>query len=128
MEYLGFPGGSDSKESACNTEDPGWISGSGRFPGEGTGYPRQYSCLENSMDIGAWRATVHGVTKSQARLSTYHTDTHTHTKQLITWSFSIRNVFFQGFPGGTVDTNPPANAGDTGSVLDPGGFHMLRSN
>ena len=70
MEYLGFPGGSGSKESACNTEDLGWIPGSGRSPGEGTGYPLQYSCLENSMDIGAWRATVHGVTKSQTRLST----------------------------------------------------------
>ena len=46
MEYLGFPGGSDSKESACNTEDLGWIPGSGRSPGEGTGYPLQYSCLE----------------------------------------------------------------------------------
>ena len=53
MEYLGFPGGSDSKESACNTEDPGWIPGSARSPGEGTGYPLQYSCLENSMDIEA---------------------------------------------------------------------------
>ena len=55
-----FPGGSDGKESACNVGDPGWIPGSGRCSGEGTGYPLQYSCLENSMDRGAWQATVHG--------------------------------------------------------------------
>ena len=44
------PGGSDGKESACNVGDSGWIPGSGRSPEEGTGYPLQYSCLENSMD------------------------------------------------------------------------------
>ena len=51
------------KESACNAEDPGWISGSGKSPGEGNGNPLQYSCLENSMDREAWQATVHSVTK-----------------------------------------------------------------
>ena len=61
-----FPGASDGKESACNAEDPGLIPGSGRSLGEGNGNPLQYSCLENSMDRGAWRATVHGVAKSQA--------------------------------------------------------------
>ena len=50
----GFPGGSDSKESACNVGDPGSIPGSGRSPGEGNGSPLQYSCLENSMDGEAW--------------------------------------------------------------------------
>ena len=60
---LGFPGGSDGKESACSVGDPGSVPGSGRCPGEGNGYPLQYSCLENSMDRGAWQATVHGVTK-----------------------------------------------------------------
>ena len=45
-------------------EDLGLISGLGRSPGEGNGYPLQYSCLENSMDMGAWRATVHGVAES----------------------------------------------------------------
>ena len=58
-------GGSEGKESACNVGDPGWIPGSGRFPGEGDGYPLQYSCLENFMDREDWRATVHGVAKSQ---------------------------------------------------------------
>ena len=60
-----FPGGSDSKESAWNSGDPGLISGLGRSPGEGNGYPFQYSCWEKSMDRGAWRATLHGVTKNQ---------------------------------------------------------------
>ena len=64
----GFPGGSDSKESACNTGvagDMGSIPGSGRSPGEGNGNSLQYSCLENPMDRGAWLATVHGVAKSR---------------------------------------------------------------
>ena len=60
----GFPGGSDSKELACNAGDPGLIPGSGRSPGEGNGNPPQYSCLGNPRDRGAWRVTVHGVTKS----------------------------------------------------------------
>ena len=58
------PGGSDGDVSACNTEDSGLIPGSGRFPGEGNGYPLQYSCLENSMDGGAWQPIVRGVAKS----------------------------------------------------------------
>ena len=65
---MGFPGGSDNKESACNVGDPGSIPGSGRSPGEVHGNPLQYSCLENPMDRRAWWATVHGVTKSQTRL------------------------------------------------------------
>ena len=59
----GFPGGSISKESACNTRDLGVIPGSGSFLGEGNGNPIQYSCLGNPMDIGVWWATVYGVTK-----------------------------------------------------------------
>ena len=58
-----FPGGSDSKESPCNAGDLGLIPGLGRPPGEGNGNPLQYSCLENPMDSGTWRATVHGVAK-----------------------------------------------------------------
>ena len=57
---MGFPGGSDGKESACNAGDPGSILGSGRSPGEGNGNPLQYSCLENPMDREAWWDTVHG--------------------------------------------------------------------
>ena len=59
-----FSGGSDGKESVYNTGDPGSITGSGRFPGKGNGNPLQYSCLENSMDRAAWRATVYAVLKS----------------------------------------------------------------
>jgi len=66
---MGFPGGSESKESACNAGDLGLISGLGRSPGEGNGYPLQYSCLENSMDKGAWWAIVYGVAKSRIQLS-----------------------------------------------------------
>ena len=62
---LGFPGGSDGEESACNVGDLGLIPGSGRSPGGGHGNPLQYSCLENLMDRGAWWATVHGVAESQ---------------------------------------------------------------
>jgi len=50
----GFPGGSDGKASACNMGDPGSFPGSGRSPGEGNSNPLQCSCLENSMDRGAW--------------------------------------------------------------------------
>ena len=57
----GFPGGSDGKKSACNAGDIGSIPGSRRFPEEENGYPLLYSCLENFMDRGAWRAIVHGV-------------------------------------------------------------------
>ena len=61
---MGFPASSDGKESVCNAGNPGLIPGSGRSPGGGNGNPLQYSCLENPMDRGAWRATAHGVTKS----------------------------------------------------------------
>ena len=64
-----FPGGSDGKESACNTGDLGLIPAWGRSLGERSGNPLQYSCLENSMDRGAWWTTVHGVTKSWTQLS-----------------------------------------------------------
>ena len=60
----GFPGGSDSKESACSVGDPGSIPGLGRSAGERNGNPVQYSCLENSMGRRAWQVTVHGVAES----------------------------------------------------------------
>ena len=68
---MDFPGGSDGKVSAHNAGHPGLIPGSGRSPGEGNGNPLQYSCLENSMDGGDWWTTVHGVAKSQTRLSDF---------------------------------------------------------
>ena len=65
----GFPGYRDGKESAHNVGDPVSVPGLRRSSGEGNGNPLQYSCLENCMDRGAWRATVHRVTKSQTQLS-----------------------------------------------------------
>ena len=63
------PGGSDSKESACNVGNLGLIPGSRRSPEEGNSYPLQCSYLGNSMDRGAWQATVHGVVKSRTQLT-----------------------------------------------------------
>ena len=65
--FIGFPCGSTGKESAHSVGDLGLIPGLGRSPGEGKGYPLQYSCLENSMDC-----IVHEVTKSQTWLSDFH--------------------------------------------------------
>ena len=72
--FLSFPCGSAVKESAYNVGDLGWILVLGRFPGEGKGYPLQYSGLQNSMDY-----TVHGVTKSRTQLSDLHSLTHSGT-------------------------------------------------
>ena len=81
MGRWGFPSGSDSKESACSAGDPvqslGWEDSSG----EGSGNSLQYSCLENPMDKGAWRATVHGVTESD--MTEQLTHIHTHNGQII---------------------------------------------
>ena len=68
MEKMGFPCDSTGKESACNVVDLGLIPGLGRSPGEGKGYPLQYSGLENSTDC-----TVHGVAKSRTQLNNFHT-------------------------------------------------------
>ena len=67
FDVWGFPGGSDGKESACNTRDTDSIPGLGRSSGEGNCY--SYSRLENSMDRGEWQAIVYGVVKSQTQLS-----------------------------------------------------------
>ena len=67
IHEFGFPGGSAGKESACNAGNLGSIPGLGRFPGEGKGYPLQYSGLGNSLDC-----IVHRVAKSQTRLSDFH--------------------------------------------------------
>ena len=66
-----LPGGSDGKASAYNVGEPGSMPGWGRSPGQGNGNPLQYSCLKNPLDGGAWWATVHGITKSRARLSDF---------------------------------------------------------
>ena len=68
---LGFPGSSDGKEYTCNAGDLSSVPGLGKSPGGGHGNPLQYSCLENSVDRGAWRATVHRFTKRGTRLSAH---------------------------------------------------------
>ena len=68
---MGFPGGLDGKESACNSGDLGSIPGLERFPGGGHGNPLQCSGRESPRDRGAWWATVHGVAKSWTQLSDY---------------------------------------------------------
>ena len=62
---MGFLGGSVGKESSCNAGDPGSVPGLERFPGEGNGNPLQYSCLENSVDRGAWWTKIFHILKWQ---------------------------------------------------------------
>ena len=80
VTLLGFPAGSDCKESACHAGDLGLIPGSGRYPGEGNGNPNPlpYSCLENPLDRGTWWVTVHGVTKSWTWLKRLSISTMAH--------------------------------------------------
>ena len=117
-DFLGFPGGSHSKmESAYNARDLGSIPGSGRSPGEGNGNPPQYSCLENSMDRGAWQATVHGVAKSWTQLSNSpHTHTHTHTHCFFALSAYILSKSWYGTPSSLHSGEYPAcHVGDQDS-------------
>ena len=97
----GFPGSSAGKESACNTGDPSAIPGSGRSPGEGKGYPLQYSGLESSMNC-----TVHGVAKSQTeRLSLVFVNkallehSHTHSLAYHLWLLSLTTAELSGCQG-----------------------------
>ena len=91
--------GSAGEESACNVGDVGLIPGLGRSPGEGKGYPLQYSGLGNSMDC-----IVHGISKSQTRLSDFH--------------FSL--FFILGFPGDSDGKESACNAGNPGSIPGTG--------
>ena len=81
--FGGFPNGSMGKKSACNAGDAGSIPVSGRPPGEGSSNPLWCSCLETSMDRGAWWATVHEVAKNRKQLS-MHAHTHTHILSALT--------------------------------------------
>ena len=95
---VGFPAGSDNKKSPCNAGDTGLIPGLERSPGEENGNSLQHSCLKNSMDRGAWRATVHGVTKSRTWLSKQHTLTqycHLREKAVssIYWFMKLKQNF-----------------------------------
>ena len=76
---MGFPDGSHGKEFAYSAGDLGSVPGSGIFPGEGNGNPLQDSCLENSMDRGAWLAIVLSQRAGHDWRTNTHTHTHTHT-------------------------------------------------
>ena len=97
ISVYGFPGGSDSKESACNSGNLGLIPGSRRSSAEGNDNPLQYTCLENPMDRGAWWAAGHGVAKSRKRLSDFTFTFHFHEleKEMATHS----SVLAWGIPG-----------------------------
>ena len=71
MSFKGFPGGSAGKQFAYNAGDRGSIPGSGRSPGVGNGHPLHYSCLENPMYRGVWRAIRHRVAKSRTQLKDF---------------------------------------------------------
>ena len=86
------------KSLPANAEDTGLFPGSGRNPGIGNGNPLQYSCLENPMDIEAWRVTVHGITESDKTKVTWHTHTHTHTRFFISYYRTLERRSFNPAP------------------------------
>ena len=86
---MGLPGGSDGKQSACNTGDPSPIPGLGRSPEKGNSKPLQYSCLENSMNRDAWHTRVHGVAKSRSWL-TGHVWAQKQRIMKILWSIVLK--------------------------------------
>ena len=94
--YLRQSFGSEVKASARNEGDLGSIPGSGKYPGEGNGNPLQYSCLENPTDREAWWATVHGVTKSQTRLSDFTFNTLLSPDLLICHAFHCGHQTVEG--------------------------------
>ena len=110
--YYGLPRWCSGKEPTCNAgdaRDAGLIPGLERSPRGGSGNPFQYSCLENSMDRGAWWATVHGVTKSQRGLST-HVSHLSHQVMSRGTSILKRCLYFHSpFPGvcGTLCNQDP---------------------
>ena len=102
----GFPGGSDSKESACNSGDPSLIPGLERSPGEGNGHSLHYSCLKNSSDRRAWWATVLGVARIR---QDWLTNTHTDTQFAMLWKlFTILPIhvrqYHEGFSLSSIHT------------------------
>ena len=85
----GFPGGLVVKSPPASARSAGLIPGLGRSPGGGNGNPLLCSCLETSMDIGAWQAIVHGVAKSQTQLSDW-----AHTLYVLTWDFFFTSLYW----------------------------------
>ena len=107
-----YPTGSDGKESACNAGHLGSIPGLGRSPGEGNDNPLQCSCLDNPMDRGAWKSTVHGVKKNWTRLS--KATKHTHLKKKKRWGAKF--IAKEHFPGSPAGKESACNAGDSGLI------------
>ena len=93
---MSFPGHSDGKASACNAGDLGSILGSERSPGEGNGYPPQYSCLENPME-SPWQAAVHRVAQSWTRLKQLSTHARVNMACCVPFQISL-SVFFRYRP------------------------------
>ena len=119
---MGFPGGSDSKEFACNAGDPSLIPGLGRAPGGGNGNPLHYSCLESSMDRGTLWATVHEVTKSLTKLSDEHC-----TLYYIECSCSVTSAVSDSLqPHGLQPTRLPCPQDFPGKSTGVGCRHLLR--
>ena len=120
----GLPCSSFGKESACNAGDLGLIPALGRSPGEGNGNPLQYSCLENPMDIGAWWATVHGVSKSQTQLNNRaykETVQFSSVTQSCPTLLTPRIPLFMGFPKQEYQNGLPFPS--PGDLPDPGVKH-----
>ena len=110
---LGFYGGSEVKNPPAGAGNAGLISGLERSPGEGHGTSVQYSCLENSMDRGTWRASVHGVSKSRMRLSNFTFTFHFHVleKEMATHSSVLAwRIPGTGEPGGLPDVSGVAQS------------------
>ena len=121
---MGFPGGSEDKASTSNAGDPGSIPGLGRSLGEGNGNPLQYSCLEHPMDRGAWWATVHGVEKSQTRLSDFtFTFRRLSGKESACQFWRQRRRVFNPWVGKI----PWRRKWQTNAIFLPGKFHGQRS-
>ena len=110
MRYrIGFPSRFSGKESACNAEDLGSISGLERSPGGGNGNLLQYSCQENPMDRGAWRATVHGISKSQTQLKWQHPHRHACIECILGMACDkIRHIWYIWLHGGIRGKTPQA--------------------
>ena len=112
LKSFGFPGGSDGKESVCNAAGLGLIHGSRRSLGEGNSYPLKYSCLENSIDRGAWQATVHGVAKESdmtERLSLHFTSKALLFPSLYKWIYFWWSFFIELSLIHTFQRLPPAS-------------------
>ena len=91
---MGFPGGSDGKESTFHAGDPGLIPGSGRSPGNRNGYPLYHSCLENPMDRGPWQTTVHGVANPSEENEIKRNLICEHLEELTCRNFSLARKSF----------------------------------